>query len=134
MSDLQSLIERVEKATANERDLFVEVAKALVGPYEGGDLEARVAFWGRLFRLLDAEAYESAALSLVERKLPEWGWSTGTLVREEQTVGYAAFVCSRRDDSCEEVEGATPALAICLALLKAVQAQANNDATEETRG
>ena len=79
MTDTQALIARLEAATADQqRELLIEAFEAF-HPYPGPRhyLFTEIDWsWDRLhdrfMRMLDAEAYESAALTLA----PEgWGWA-----------------------------------------------------------
>ena len=104
----EELIAALEAADGPSRDLMLE-AFAAHYPDDG-----TADYGDRLFRfvaMLNAEAWESAALMLV----PEgWHWSTnsgGTARIWVQGVYYAA--------EAENAAAATPALAICIAALKA---------------
>lgn len=103
----RTLIEKLEQADGPSRELdaaiFEQVVKA-----------NRIA--------LDFSAYTSsldAAVALVERVLPRHRWVIAN--RTGPKVGGSASVY--RDDSLKTAEAPTPALALCIALLKALEAR-----------
>ena len=117
---MNELIARLEAATADhQRELLFEAFEA-VHPYPGHEhyLVDEIDWtWDRLrqpfIAMLDAEAYESAALTLVP---PDWhlilqgvnqSWNADLRSTPFGTGGYAGGFSS------------TPALAICIAALRA---------------
>lgn len=104
MSDLTDLITRVEKADVREQGELLSAAASLLAPY----ISKRVT------ELWIHRAYESAAIALVERVLP--GVKTFIIIRsgEPSSVGF---------DNYANSHAATAALALLLALLRAVEAQ-----------
>jgi hypothetical protein len=115
------LIARLEAATADhQRELLFEAFEA-VHPYPGHEhyLVDEIDWtWDRLrqpfIAMLDAEAYESAALTLV----PE-GWNWGIFMRHDWPKQNAQVWHREREASTKHGEAATPALAIAAATLRA---------------
>lgn len=104
------LIERLEKATGPDVGLFDEAWVACFGRDSGG------ARWERYLALINVGAWTDAALMLVPECLP---W----MVRYSQPWDadhpfYAAYVQITQDLEFSAV-AATPAIAICIAALKA---------------
>lgn len=106
------LIARLEAATELTLELFVEVQATLRPSISDED-------WARSYAMVRAEAYESAALTLVPEGLM---WT----VSQHDTEGRAGAVSIfHRDETGERVTccpltvAATPALAIVIAALKA---------------
>lgn len=125
---MTDLIKRLEEAEAGSRELDALVFRRFGGPlpkeFAGYGVELT---WqadgsatmpvGEMQVRYDPPAYTTsldAALALAERVLPEWGWYAG---------GSRGEHCGRLDtpDGCdfEEAYAATPALALCIAVLKA---------------
>lgn len=115
------LIARLEAATADEqRELLLEAFEA-IHPYPGPDhyLKPDIDWtWDRLrerfVKMLDAEAYESAALTLV----PE-GWNWAVWMRHDWRKHSAQVWHRERESSTKHGDAATPALAIVIAALRA---------------
>lgn len=112
------LIAALEKATANDARLMFE-AFCAVNPEPSG---AAWAAWSkkraRFAKMLDAEAYESAALTLV----PEGCYADVCFDPRDPSCGIYQRDFWKNGDTEQHshVEGvATPALAICIAGLKA---------------
>lgn len=81
--DLRHLKTRLETATEPDRELFYEVEAALcVEPEAVDDME----WWLRVEGYLNVEAWDQAAIAILERKLPGWDWSIRKLVLREVTV------------------------------------------------
>lgn len=138
MTDYASLIERLEKADGPDREIDAELA--IVGLIDATDARLPSAerdshypqsfvpgqYWtGHAWRV--ADEYTSsldAALGLVERKLPGWvlvtSGKTALLVSPEyqEEIGAAHRALEYAGE-----EGATLALAVCLALLRALSEQ-----------
>lgn len=147
---LQSLLERVEKATGPDRELDALILCATLAP-EGSKVEqsqfsgAWVIYkpmeWGKEpFKAWETpapwrrwaidgmglSASIDAALALVERVMP--GWSIEMVRTRYCTVEMwkadeEGFFNSGRDPIVRRTEGATPPLAILSALLKALISQ-----------
>lgn len=119
MSDLDELIERVEKANKPTRDLFRECFEAVFG--YGVTVVPDGPRWVRysaFIKMVDAEAWESAALMLV----PEgYRWVIGSTWKDKHgNVPAVASVCIA-GDYARPIIGATSALAIVIASLKALK-------------
>lgn len=114
-ADLASLLERVEKATADDQwDLLRAVRQALVPISEASSAEDDDSAY-RYAAMLDANAYESAALALVGRVQPGWGWAA--------SAENKAWLWSPEKPSPKRqnvANGATPALALIAALLRSL--------------
>ena len=114
---MKDLIERLEKATENTRPLFEEAYLAAHGKPCWDDGERGDFFQ----RCLDIGAWESAALTLV----PE-GWTdiqlfvkeNGSKARLKRPHPYA-LVAPMETNRDEDKLSSTPALALCIAALKA---------------
>ena len=112
---ITSLIEKLEGAGVGSRELDREVWIAC------GQTEK----WGGPVNHPGKGVWEGphvsfsldAALALAERVLPGWGWSAG------QGHGEKAYARLDTLDGCdfEEAYAATPALALCAAVLRARQ-------------
>ena len=107
MNALLELARRCERASANEQ------ADVLIDAYEAISRTGRADYdWAtRFMRFIDAEAYESAALTLI----PDWasGWSA----YKSGTAVVWPPISSKQDGF--GAQAATPALALCAAALKA---------------
>ena len=106
------LIARLEAATDDQqRELLIEAYEAI---HDGDHPEYCSSFRAlRFMRMLDAEAYESAALTLV----PE-GWTCFHLFRVKGCrFVWEAVIGPELPDY--RGQAATPALAICIAALRA---------------
>jgi len=116
--DLTALIERAEKATGPDRELDLAICSAL-----GCDMTGYEDAIG-----LGSETYTSsldAALALVEEKLPDCDWECTTARHRKgfmATVWYADVF---------RADATTPALAIVLALLRALQSQQENSEVKD---
>lgn len=136
-----SLIERLEAAEAGSRELDADVHSAL-----GTVFSRPVTQEDRYYSLLyDAKSVSvfipealtpvttslDAALALAERVLPGWDWKVGGLrppiegYDEREAPPHATL--TRRgplvaNEGFAVADGATPALALCIAVLKATAA------------
>ena len=127
MTDTQSLIARLEAATAiDQRDALIS---AYIAIHDGDHPEFCSSTRAlRFMRMLDAEAYESAALTLV----PE-GWRMAALCQRDpwfcrlETDDFESVTWGKGSDWITEVtsgseataNSTTPALAIVIAALRA---------------
>lgn len=126
-TDIPGLIERVEKATANDAELFREVWWALAQQSEMFSAEAVVE--AQYFALVSVGAFIDAALALMERVLPGWFWRAGHVpaVHWHNGKGYDHWCHISRTDAsnCDREDEATGwassvPLAIVLATLNAL--------------
>lgn len=138
MTDLAQLIERLEAASEGSRELDATMFRAIGAPLPdkfanlnleltwGPDGSAYMPV-GEMQVRYEPPAYTTsldAIVALIERKLLGWSWGvsgalsptcTGMLYEPAPTAtGYRT---KRRAD------GKTPALALCIAFLRALQAQ-----------
>lgn len=117
---MSDLIERLERADGPSRRLFAEVFKAIFPPVlskdstveecERADLRAY-----RFFRMLDAEAWESAALMLVPG-----GW-TGFVAVDADNETWL-WPCNSIMTRGFRIAHKISAIALCIATLKAKDA------------
>jgi hypothetical protein len=126
-SDLKELLARVEKATGADRGLDVLIAERFDGVAPGG------CFSGGLYYAPDGrggtgcpriEQYTAsldASLALVERVLPDAPVLIG-MRQTPETQPWARLADWRGEDAT----GSTPALALLVALLKALLAKEND--------
>ncbi len=125
-SDIAALIERVEKTECGSRDLDAQIEQALffpdtrvAGPTDfanRGEPHAPGYIVGRPY-FIKAEPYTAsidAAVALIERVLPGAFWKI-------DSFGIAFVAPPGRSPSPQQ--GATPALALILATLRALQSQ-----------
>jgi hypothetical protein len=118
MTDLSELRERLENAEKPSRDLDVQIYRAIV-------LQNNYAVDFKAFtKSLDA------AIALVERALPGWEWDIGTYADCHRKGYFASLVEDGFEEDGEQVFGATPALALCVALLKELESS-NERVVEE---
>jgi hypothetical protein len=130
-SDLHSLAARAEAADPSEqREVLIAAAAAVVGAFEKTAKTTRLnPFWTRFQRMLDAEAYESAAMMLLPvgcrfnlNKRP---------YAEGRQDGYHTQVWfSRYYETAADIPNAwasTPALALIAAACRARATQGEND-------
>ena len=145
MTDYASLIERLEKADGPDREIDAELA--IVGLIDATDARLPSAerdshypqsfvpgqYWtGHAWRV--ADEYTSsldAALGLVERKLPGWVWKLST-DGDASAPDHKAHATLASEVWADPGAGMgvvtyghapTPALAVCLALLRALSEQ-----------
>lgn len=105
MTDLSSLLARIESATGPDRELDSEIAFALTPP------DAEIGLLA-----LNYTASLDAVIALCERVLPGWSWAVDS--------GYAAnhhksHAEAWTGDDEGSGDAATPALALCAAIIKA---------------
>lgn len=132
MTDLQSLLERVEKAEGASSELDEAVALALCDEHRFAQLAGATDGVGCMMYRYGHHAFHSAlrvtasldaALALVERVLPGWAvditrFSRTGLGRARLWQNYDGL----REYCCDRA--ATPALALLAAMLKALISQA----------
>lgn len=132
MTDLPALLSRLEAAEGPSRELDSEIVRvlcpsAVVTTYLASDDEDSV-FHAQSLGLSDrasVPAYTAsldAALALAERALPGWGWS---ITRKDKW----SWVCVNEPDATVEIvrgEHTQPALALCIAIVKAKIQQAKD--------
>lgn len=133
MSDLQDLLERVEKATEPDRELDAAlvvtfdqrpqiyakdserlVAYALRGPKQRKEMVS-VGVGGRGIVVPSYTASIDASLEMVEKVLPVWGYS----VEREASDYFSACLMKPGAPQVVSAPGKTGALAILAALLRA---------------
>jgi hypothetical protein len=128
---LKSLLERVEKATGPDSALDVAIACTLLDARQHKAWNAANGLRPRgapplpddVFWMRHARPYTSsldAALALVEEKLPGWDWSL-----HFDNGEALAGIQPPSEDGCNfsDCSGATPALALLHALLRALGQQ-----------
>lgn len=113
----RALLARVEAATEPDARLFGDIFVAL----ESSAYEWE-ADW---VRLLDAGAWASAAIALVERRRPGWQWSIDSPYAPNHKLAHAEL-WTGDDEAIADAH--TPALAALAALLKAEIAHADEHA------
>jgi hypothetical protein len=117
--DLLALAERCEQAAAEQqRDLLEEAWWALSG-MASSRARGLAAIDQRFLKMLEAEAYESAAMTLVPEGMD---WQVGHGIETEHGGRPSNYAW------CGEGEGelrfaATPALALCAAALRTIKSQ-----------
>ena len=116
---LQGLIERVRAATGPDRELEIAIGTT-IGGWTYQPHVPHCFKWndGQRDRPNGPPSYTAsidAALSLVERVLPEHDWILG------HTNGGLTIHCQLGPDADKMAFGETPALAILLALLSALK-------------
>ena len=127
MGDVTGLVERLEKATGGDREIDLDLMVILHGgPRERylTDELGRLEF-GHQWKFT---ASIDAALSLVERVLPMWDICLSR-VKGDEAATWNAVVGEPDSFSGSEATSPTPALALCLAALKAL-AQGNEGSDE----
>ena len=144
------LIERLEAAGEGSRELDALLWLRFNRPhYQGGveALEMRTWYDGRGHLILETDAGEEvadtlgispvttsldAALALAERVLPGWLWQVTTITTAIGGIRKPFAVVMNPDDDNDDIrtfgEATTPALALCIAILKARATQ------EQTHG
>ena len=122
----KELIAKLQKAKGPSRELLQEAWTAMFPMPEGPQLEG-VGEWGlwrerkrRFIAMLDAEAYESAALTLVPE---EWTYVSLEICARHLPGQHCHASVERMLDEQEDVRvsgyAKTPALAIVIAALRA---------------
>jgi hypothetical protein len=116
MTDLQSLLNRVEKAEGADREIDLDLAFLFDKPqyaFNAGPVpREELTFSNSYTASLDA------ALALAERAKPGWQWALGTL--PEDPTRYGASILPRADVDPFVGEAATPALALLAALIRSL--------------
>lgn len=110
---MDNLIEKLERADGDSKELYEGICKALL-PQLG-------ASWGEKFlRMVYAGAFESAALTLVPEGV-EWGCGSESETYDAEPFGgYHALVYFPAPRfKTIKAYASTPALAMCIATLKA---------------
>lgn len=132
MTNLHSLLTRVEAATGPDRELDAHIMCALNGytmHEDSNPNDGIFAFWdGAPWKSTchnctiwpSPTASLDAALALVGEKLPGWDWSIHC-----DNGRAIAGIQPPSEDGCDlaDCEAATPALAICTAILRALIAK-----------
>lgn len=130
MTDLQGLIERLEKAEGPDRELDLAVLCAVPAP-SGGWIEVWPDHltWDSLdegHRAPPLTASIDAALAFSERVRPDWcGLSLLELAGSGRFTIQARDAC---DPTCAEGSHAKPAMAILIATLRALMGKEGCDA------
>jgi hypothetical protein len=117
---LTALLARVEAATEMTWQLFTDASFAVGANHD--------VLYDRLWHFVDAEAWETAALALIERRLPGWQWGIDSPYAPNHKLAHAELWTG--DDEVI-ADAQTPTLALIAALLKAEIARA--EATQEER-
>ena len=130
MTDLPSLIVRVERLEGPDREVDLEIARALVPDV----ICTRLVRWPPPEREEDFTHWEytaslDAVVALAERVLPALAPAIGMNVHHRYWHGRLSFVRADGDVDGYSADAPTPALALLLALLRAVQAQQNKETT-----
>jgi len=120
-SELEALLERLEGATeGDEWGLIRNLTAALVTHADAGEENVST----RIGRLCDAGGFESAAVALIGRVLPGWGYRIENWPTEGVTATTVQVVPKGLYDRLEGwADAPTPALALCKALVKAKLAE-----------
>jgi hypothetical protein len=116
MTQLSSLIERLERCEGADREIDLAIFMATA------EMES-FSVWRPNDPTLFFTASIDAALALVERKLPGWGWQ----VHRDPQPGLEAcfgFVGEPGADGvCGRAYAPSPAIALCLALCRATEGE-----------
>ncbi len=127
MTDLSALIARLEAAEAGSRELDVAIARSLGwGVHNARRFGLWVVPFGEydtcdpddMFELGEFTTSLDAALALAERVLPGWSWEIYTAY---QIKGLMKYGCNL--DEQDTAYAFTPALALCIAILRAKQGE-----------
>lgn len=116
-ADLSALIARLEAAEEVTRDLAVEFAAFMYAYPEAfkGAVNYDPELW--VERNQSPLCSLDAALALAERVLP--GWQIGMWTTKQNAVGSVL----REDGGAFDATSSTPALALCIAILRAKQGE-----------
>jgi hypothetical protein len=155
--DLAELRERLEKATGGDREIDAAIFVAVEAPEQYSDdlrryrlphpsldemdMCAPGTYWlvQRSGRSLRTSPHYTASLdaivSLIERKLPGWGWSAASGMSDANLYGAALSPLGLVGAALntQTARATTPPLALCIALVKAMEAQANEPASESSK-
>jgi hypothetical protein len=119
---MTDLLARLEVAEAGSREL--DAAMAVVAD----KAERVIGHWrynaeGRAREVEPVTTSLDAALALAERVLPGWGWMVRHYAAGQGGPGWCAYVCEPDADLVESGPvNSAPALALCIAILKATAA------------
>ncbi|MEN3145711.1 hypothetical protein ABCW43_00190 [Neorhizobium sp. IRAMC:178] len=109
---IPELIEKLEKATCPDRDIDKAITELFGTKNDHGVLIcAGYLGIGMFTSSIDA------AVQLCERVLPGWLW----LVEAGGDSDYGATVVSDDSSICSDWHKSTPAIALCIAILRALQ-------------
>lgn len=139
MTDLSELIRRVEAATGPDREIDVAIWQAATGEpphYEDHLGEGPFVQYGDSVWWVELPALTTsldAALSLVERRLPGRNWLIGRGRLRATEPLYGAQIMDGQAVIGEGESEHTPALALCRAMLKALDAE-GSPASKATAG
>lgn len=130
------LLTRLRAATGPDRELDADIERAF---FVGAELDAAPweyrgkGFWIDLseidgFNTVDARKFTEsidAAVALAERALPGWKWlvSSSDLINECEGLSYASVWLPEADEG-NPAKAPTPALALCIAIVEALEARA----------
>jgi hypothetical protein len=125
MTDLPSLKERIGQAEGLPDEMRC-IFKKLWAAFDLPPADRR-----RLNTLCKVDAFESAALTLVERLLPGWIWSLGEMRGQSEQRRYRAFLSNHNTPdgvSRQHIDAnlPTPALALLSALLTALSKESEH--------
>ncbi len=144
MSDQTPKSEMVETLTPDFSDLIAKLSEATVGSREldrelaerfGWKFHGNLRFWMKPDWWTPLEAIEGlphfttsvdATLALIEKRLPGWSPSIVKVLHEPVWMGEVVSPDLDEDDISEvgaDGSAATPALALCIAILNALQDQ-----------
>ena len=147
MTDIPQLIDRLEKAEKGSQELDARIILALLAPsdafleqskingrwciYDGYDRVSRPRLWDGAPRYPDDRGPSQsidAAIALAESVLPGWAWWASKIDAGSIESTARLWVPGDRAESGEEgkeffTQAKTPVLALCIAILKAVQAK-----------
>lgn len=130
MSDQADLIAKLSEATVGSRELDRELAERFGWKFHGN-----LRFWMKPDWWTPLEAIEGlphfttsvdATLALIEKRLPGWSPSIVKVLHEPVWMGEVVSPDLDEDDISEvgaDGSAATPALALCIAILNALQDQ-----------
>lgn len=140
--DLTSIIEKLEKAEGPSRDLDVEIMNALAprSPDEKRLFDGKVypATWGAVGQVCDHIRYfveapfltssTDAAVSVLNEALPGWFWRCGSTPLFPNGWAFISRTDANNalpgdEFACSDGKAATPAIALVLATLRALQSR-----------
>jgi len=113
---MRELIERLEKATGPDRDLDEAILKSFGIHSWAGRMSYQDGPLWIDFGSSEITASIDAAVALTERVLPDVGWSVATNRIDRRRV---ARLWTGEIDDGKAHAGASPAIALCLAILRA---------------
>ena len=125
---IKELIERLEKASGPERELFEAAFFVCFGKVSKSDNDA-MARWIWYSRLLDAAAWTDAALTLVPDYINRrWYIADSDSNSAGQAVASVYHPADITKGLIPRSAGAIPAIALCIAALRAIASQPHKDA------